>query len=62
MTEKRFLRIAEVIAKTGLKRATIYKRMKVGKFPNNVDIGGCVAWLSTDIDQWIDDTLQQNKD
>ena len=58
-SERRFLRRAEVEAKTGFKRAHIYALMKDGKFPKAVRLGvRAVAWDSAEIDQWIVDRLQ----
>lgn len=58
-SERRFLRRAEVEAKTGFKRAHIYALMKDGKFPKAVRLGvRAVAWDSAEIDQWIIDRLQ----
>lgn len=49
-----FLRRAQVEARTGLPRSTIYDRMKKGSFPKPINLGKrTVAWLSTDIDAWI---------
>lgn len=58
-SERRFLRRAEVEAKTGFKRAHIYALMKDGKFPKAVRLGiRAIAWDSAEIDQWIVDRLQ----
>ncbi len=36
---------------TGLTRSTIYRRIKLGLFPNPVDIGGDrVAWIASEIE------------
>lgn len=57
MTE-RLLRIDEVKARTGLGRSNIYKRMALGKFPRHVPLGGgIVAWLESEIDAWISETV-----
>jgi prophage regulatory protein len=50
----RLERIAEIVARTGMSRATIYQRMKAGTFPQSVPIGdNSVAWVSSEIDAWI---------
>ena len=52
---KILLRLPKVIEKTGLKRATIYLHIKQNKFPKQFKIGDrAVAWLESDIDDWID--------
>lgn len=54
MTSHRFLRLAQVIEKTGIKRSQIYSYMKMGNFPKSVKIGpSSVAWLESEIDDWI---------
>jgi prophage regulatory protein len=52
----RVLRLNDVVEKTGLKKNTIYSRMRRGEFPRNFRIGGCAAtvgWLEGDIDSYI---------
>jgi prophage regulatory protein len=37
----------------GLSRATIYRLMKLGKFPNSVSIGtGAVRWRQSEVVAW----------
>ncbi|MBO9355996.1 AlpA family phage regulatory protein [Bordetella petrii] len=58
--ERRILRRAEVEAKTGFKRAHIYKLMDQGKFPKAMRLGvRAVGWDSAEIDQWITDRLKE---
>ncbi len=53
-TKPRLIRRAEVIARVGLCKASIYNRMNAGVFPRPISIGGGrVAWLESDIDDWI---------
>lgn len=49
----RLIRIKEVMNRTGLARSTVYKFMKLDKFPKQVAIGGMVAWNESEIDDWI---------
>lgn len=54
MTSQRFLRLTQVLDKTGLKRSQVYAYMKTGDFPKSVKIGpSSVAWLESEIDEWI---------
>lgn len=56
----RILRRAEVEAKTGFKRAHIYRLVKAGRFPKPVRLGvRAVGWDSAEIDQWIEDRLKE---
>jgi prophage regulatory protein len=52
---ERLLRLPDVMAKTGLGRSTIYRRITDGTFPNARKLGeGAVRWKQTEIDAWID--------
>lgn len=54
--ERRILRLDEVEAKSGFKRAHIYSLMKEGKFPKAMRLGvRAVGWDSVEIEQWIAD-------
>ncbi|MDT7487261.1 AlpA family transcriptional regulator [Citrobacter koseri] len=48
------LRLKQVQEKTGLKRTQIYLYMKTDNFPQSIKIGpASVAWLESEIDEWI---------
>lgn len=55
MTEgDRLLTVREVAERTRLSRATIYKMVRAGEFPQQVQIGANkVAWLRSEIEGWI---------
>ena len=58
--KKKLLRLPEVISRTGYKRSNIYQLMNLGDFPKSVQHGPrAVAWLSSEIDQWIDDRVKE---
>ena len=49
----KFMKLPDVIEKTGLSRSTIYLLMKKGDFPAQIKLGGkSVVWLEEDISQW----------
>ncbi|MEO6340702.1 MAG: AlpA family transcriptional regulator [Caulobacteraceae bacterium] len=49
----RFLRLPEVMARTGLPRSTIYDGVRDGHFPRPVRIGARnVAWNEADVERW----------
>lgn len=55
----RFLRRPEVERRTGLARTTIYLLERAGKFPQRHTLTPrCVAWLESDVDQWIRERIQ----
>ena len=56
--ERRILRLDEVEAKSGFKRAHIYNLMKKRQFPQALRLGvRAVGWDSIEIDQWIAERL-----
>lgn len=53
--EDRFLRLREVKEIAALSRATIYRMMKTGQFPQSVRVGSrAVRWRLSDINAWMD--------
>lgn len=47
-------RIVDVIAKTGLSRATIYRLVATGNFPKPCKLGArSSAWSSVEVDNWM---------
>ncbi|AMZ10546.1 AlpA family transcriptional regulator [Salmonella enterica subsp. diarizonae] len=62
MTSHQLLRLKQVEAKTGIKRSQIYLYMQSGNFPHSIKIGpASVAWLESEIDEWIDQKLERRK-
>jgi prophage regulatory protein len=54
-------RMNEVTKRTGLARATIYRRMGEGTFPQPVKLGTrAIAWRSSDVDAWIESLSEIN--
>jgi prophage regulatory protein len=54
-----FLRRPQVEARTGLPRSTIYDWMKKGSFPKPINLGKrTVAWLSADIEAWMEHQIK----
>ena len=49
------LRFAQVRERTGLSRATVYRRMRKGEFPAAIDLGGghALGWFEEEIDGWV---------
>ena len=58
----RFLRLPEVMARTGLSRATIYARMAEGRFPRQVRIGArAVGWIEAEVEAWIQERIARSR-
>lgn len=54
--DDRFLRIHDVVSKTGRSRAAIYRMMAAGKFPKKVPIGlKAVGWRLSAVLRWMSD-------
>ncbi|TVT64927.1 MAG: AlpA family transcriptional regulator [Pseudomonas sp.] len=51
----RLLRCPEVLERTGMPRASLYKQIAADAFPRPVPIGKqAVAWLESEIDAWVE--------
>ena len=68
--QKRFIRLPEVLPRTGYGRTTIYRKMEEGSFPRSVKLGGppidpnvfdsrAIAWIEYEIDQWIESRIEE---
>ena len=68
--QKRFIRLPEVLTRTGYGRTTIYRKMEDGSFPRSVKLGGpledtnvfdsrAVAWIEDEVDQWIESRIEE---
>ena len=50
----RLLRLREVLARCGLSRSTIYRKMGEGSFPEPLKVGvRAVRWLEAEIEDWL---------
>lgn len=55
MVEKKVLRIQEVIDSIGLSRSSIYRMIKLGKFPQPISLSTRrVGFISEDVSNWIE--------
>lgn len=51
---ERIIRLSTVLARTGLSRATVYRKMREGTFPPNLKISvHGTGWHESAIDRWI---------
>jgi len=56
----RLIRLKEVMAMTGLARATVYKYIKAEMFPASVSLGErAVAWVESEIEEWIEKRIEE---
>ena len=48
------MRMAETVRRTGLHRATIYRLIERGQFPQKLQLSpGCIGFYESDIEAWI---------
>ena len=53
-TPNRILRIKAVLERTGLSRATMYRKMQSGSFPKNIRISTrCAGWRESAVNAWM---------
>lgn len=51
----RLLRVGEVMERTGLSRATLWRLERSGDFPGRVRLtGSTIAWRASEVAAWID--------
>ena len=56
MHADRFIRMPELLTRTGLSERTIYNRERAGTFPARVRLGpNAVAWRESDLVVWMED-------
>ena len=57
-TSDRIVRLKTVLDRTGLSRATIYRKIAEGTFPTQIRISiNGAGWRESDIDCWIADPV-----
>mgnify|MGYP006178019809 FL=1 len=68
-TKHRFIRLSEVMSRTGYGRTSIYRKMEDGSFPKSLKLGGppkdpnefdsrAIAWIEEEVDQWIESRIE----
>jgi prophage regulatory protein len=66
----RFIRLNEVLSRTGYGRTSIYRKMEEGTFPKSLKLGGppkdpsifdsrAIAWVEDEIDHWIEARIDE---
>ena len=57
---KKFIRLPEVIRRTGYKRTSIYEKISEGTFPAPIKLGPrAIAWVSEEIEKWMDERVAE---
>ena len=59
---ERFLRMREVVQRTGMSRGTIYNKIHAGTFPKQIPIGAnLVVWLESDVQKWMQEQIDKKE-
>ena len=59
-TPRKFLRLPEVMARTGYRRSNIYHLMSRGEFPKAVKLGSrAAAWVEGEIAEWMESRIAE---
>lgn len=62
-TPDRILRLKAVLARTGLSRSTMYRKMDKGTFPRNIKISErCAGWRESTIAEWLKNPMFYSAD
>ena len=58
----RFLRMPEVVYRTGLARSTIKERVREGSFPKPVSLGARArGWIEAEIEEWMRERIAESR-
>jgi len=68
--QKRFIRLPEVLSRTGYGRTSIYRKMEDGSFPRCIKLGGpledsnafdsrAIAWIEDEVEQWMESMIEE---
>ena len=50
----KFLRLPQVIDRTGYRKTAIFERIQQGDFPQPVKLGPrAIGWLDTEVEEWM---------
>lgn len=59
----KFLRLPQVLDRTGQSRSTLYLRISEGTFPKQVSLGPrSVAWVEAEVESWISRRISETRD
>ena len=57
-----FIRLSEVLRRTGYSKAWIYRFLKEKRFPQPVKIGSrSIAFVENEIDEWINQRIAESR-
>lgn len=56
----RLLHLKEVLNRTSLSRSHVYRLMGLGEFPRSVALGARVAWVESQVEEWIQARIEES--
>ncbi|MCM7774980.1 AlpA family transcriptional regulator [Enterobacter asburiae] len=57
-----FLRMSEIMRRTGYGKAWIYRLISQGKFPRPIKIGTrAIAFVESEVDDWINQRIEDSR-
>ena len=70
--KRSFIRMNEVISRTGYGRTSIYRKMEEGTFPKSLKLGGppkdpdtfdcrAIGWIEHEVDQWVESIIEERQ-
>lgn len=59
VTEKRFIKLHEVMRICGLSRASVYKFVSNGTFPMYIKVGRASFWEYHEVQTWMNERLAE---
>ena len=59
ITQEKLLTFKCVAGLTGISRTTMKRMTECGKFPQPVKVGGKIAYVSSEIDAWINERISE---
>ncbi|RAZ89305.1 DNA-binding protein [Mesorhizobium hawassense] len=59
----RIIRLRTVLARTGLSRSTLYRKIAEGTFPTQIKISvNGAGWRESEVNQWIENPVAWRKE
>lgn len=59
---RKFIKIHQVTDLCGLSKAEVYKRIAIGNFPKQINLGPrCVAWIEAEVVAWVEARITESR-
>lgn len=62
MSSENFLRLPQVMSRTGMGRSYIYQKIREGSFPTPIPLGRRASvWLKSEVEAWIEERVVEHR-